>query len=102
LHKVSAQAETGRARKKLRRLVKGLAGKTKMVYFGVVKTLSIPLLDDGQSAAPRSSYEQWFASKVAASLADPRPATPHAQLIEQLRAGLRKGRARDCDQRKSR
>ena len=42
-------------------------------------------LPAGLTAAP-ATYDTWFRAKVQEALADPRPATPHAQVMQEARA----------------
>jgi DNA-damage-inducible protein J len=45
-------------------------------------------------AADPDAYDAWFRSKVQEALADPRPAIPHAQVMQEARALIDgKGRA---------
>ncbi|MBS0508021.1 MAG: antitoxin [Proteobacteria bacterium] len=43
-----------------------------------------PLVSEFESAEHEASYTAWLQAKVAASLADPRPAIPHDELMAEL------------------
>ena len=56
-----------------------------------------PIVSEFETAEQEASYDAWLKAKVAASLADPRPAIPHDvvmaemdALIEQIEAKQRK------------
>lgn len=53
-----------------------------------------PIVSEFETVEQEASYNEWLRAKVAASLADPRPAKPHDEvmaeidaLIEQIAAG---------------
>ena len=43
-----------------------------------------PIESEFDSTEDRDAYERWFQAKVKASLADHRPALPHAELMAEL------------------
>ncbi|MBS0502811.1 MAG: stability determinant [Proteobacteria bacterium] len=45
-----------------------------------------PIVSEFETPELAAAYEQWLRDKVAASLADPRPAIPHDQVIAEIRA----------------
>lgn len=54
-----------------------------------------PIVSEFETVEQEASYNEWLRAKVAASLADPRPAIPHDEvmaeidaLIEQIVAGI--------------
>jgi hypothetical protein len=63
-----------------------------------MNTVFDPRISEFQTAEQEASYTAWLRAKVAASLADPRPAIPHDEvmaemdaLISQIEAEQRKG-----------
>jgi len=59
-----------------------------------VATIDALLRDLDALAADPDAYDAWFRSKVQEALADPRPAIPHAQVMQEARALIDgKGRA---------
>lgn len=45
-----------------------------------------PLVSEFESAEQEASYTAWLQAKVAASLADPRPAIPHDEVMAKMDA----------------
>jgi len=45
-----------------------------------------PLVSEFETAEQEASYPEWLKAKVAASLADPRPNIPHAQVMAEVQA----------------
>ena len=45
-----------------------------------------PLVSEFESAEQEASYTAWLKTKVAASLADPRPAIPHDEVMAKMDA----------------
>jgi len=44
------------------------------------------------SADEQAAYDAWLKAKVAASLADERPTTPHGEVMKQMRALIERHR----------
>jgi hypothetical protein len=45
-------------------------------------------MDEPLSPEEQAAYDAWFRAKAAASLAGHRPGTPHAEVMQQIRAIL--------------
>ena len=45
-----------------------------------------PLVSEFETAEQEASYTAWLKAKVAASLADPRPAIPHDEVMAEMDA----------------
>ena len=45
-----------------------------------------PLVSEFETAEQEASYTAWLKAKVAASLADPRPAIPHDEVMAEMQA----------------
>lgn len=45
-----------------------------------------PLTSEFETTEQEASYTQWLRAKVAASLADPRPAIPHDEVMAEMDA----------------
>ena len=45
-----------------------------------------PLVSEFETAEQEASYTAWLKAKVAASLADPRPASPHDEVMAEMDA----------------
>ena len=45
-----------------------------------------PVVSEFQTEEQAASYGRWFRAKVQASLSDPRPATPHDQVMARMDA----------------
>ena len=45
-----------------------------------------PLVSEFETAEQEASYTAWLQSKVAASLADPRPPIPHDEVVAEMDA----------------
>lgn len=45
-----------------------------------------PIVSEFETEEQASSYDRWFRHKVEASLADPRPAVPHDQVMGEAAA----------------
>jgi hypothetical protein len=45
-----------------------------------------PLVSEFETAEQEASYTAWLRAKVAASLADPRPAIPHDEVMAEMDA----------------
>ena len=43
-----------------------------------------PLVSEFETTDQEASYTAWLQAKVAASLADPRPATPHDEVMAEM------------------
>ena len=53
-----------------------------------------PLISEFASQEEADSYDAWFRAKVQEALADPRPVTPHDQVMQEARSLIdRKRRA---------
>jgi hypothetical protein len=53
-----------------------------------------PLVSEFGSAEEEAAYNEWFKRKVEASLADPRPAIPHDQVMAEVRAIIEEAKRR--------
>ncbi|HGA5463302.1 TPA: antitoxin [Salmonella enterica subsp. diarizonae serovar 50:k:z35] len=60
-----------------------------------MNTALSPIVSEFETVEQEASYNEWLRAKVAASLADPRPAIPHDEvmaeidaLIDQIAAGI--------------
>lgn len=45
-----------------------------------------PIVSEFETDEQAASYDRWFRAKVTASLADPRPPTPHDQVMAEIDA----------------
>ncbi len=45
-----------------------------------------PLVSEFETVEQEASYTEWLRAKVAASLADPRPAVPHDEVMAEMDA----------------
>ncbi|AAZ37953.1 MULTISPECIES: type II toxin-antitoxin system RelB family antitoxin [Pseudomonas] len=45
-----------------------------------------PIVSEFETDEQAASYDRWFRAKVAASLADPRPAIPHDEVMAEIEA----------------
>lgn len=43
-----------------------------------------PIISEFDTDEQEASYDRWFRAKVAASLADPRPAIPHDEVMAEM------------------
>lgn len=51
-----------------------------------MSTALSPLVSEFETTEQEASYTEWLRAKVAASLADPRPATPHDEVMAEMDA----------------
>ncbi|MBS0492837.1 MAG: stability determinant [Proteobacteria bacterium] len=59
-----------------------------------MNTAFSPLVSEFESAEQEASYTAWLKAKVAASLADPRPAIPHDEVERRMAERLQRLRDR--------
>ncbi len=59
-----------------------------------MSTAFSPLVSEFESAEQEASYTAWLKAKVAASLADPRPAIPHDEVERRMAERLQRLRDR--------
>ncbi|RML37537.1 stability determinant [Pseudomonas savastanoi] len=45
-----------------------------------------PIVSEFETDEQAASYDRWFRAKVASSLADPRPAIPHDEVMAEIEA----------------
>lgn len=55
-----------------------------------------PIVSEFDTAEEAAAYEKWLAAKVAASIADPRPAVPHDEAMRRARAAIEKAASRSA------
>jgi len=53
-----------------------------------------PIVSEFETAEQEAAYTDWLKRKVAASLADPRPAVPHDEAMRRARAIIAKAKAK--------
>jgi len=51
-----------------------------------MSTVLSPIVSEFETAEQEASYTAWLQAKVAASLADPRPAIPHDEVMAEMDA----------------
>jgi len=51
-----------------------------------MSTALSPLVSEFETTEQEASYNEWLRAKVAASLADPRPAIPHDEVMAEMDA----------------
>lgn len=51
-----------------------------------MSTALSPLVSEFETTEQEASYTEWLRAKVAASLADPRPAIPHDEVMAEMDA----------------
>ncbi|GAB0719350.1 hypothetical protein NB16F79_23960 [Escherichia coli] len=49
-----------------------------------MSTVLSPIVSEFETIEQESSYNEWLRAKVAASLADPRPAIPHDEVMAKM------------------
>ncbi len=49
-------------------------------------TVLSPIVSEFETVEQEASYNEWLRAKVAASLADPRPAIPHDEVMAEIDA----------------
>jgi len=56
-----------------------------------------PIVSEFDTPEQEASYLEWLKSKVASSLADPRPAIPHDEVMARAQAIIDEARARQAE-----
>ena len=49
-----------------------------------MSTVLSPIISEFETIEQENSYNEWLRTKVAASLADPRPAIPHDEVMAEM------------------
>ncbi len=49
-----------------------------------MSTVPSPIISEFETIEQENSYNEWLRTKVAASLADPRPAIPHDEVMAEM------------------
>jgi hypothetical protein len=68
--------------------------KTKRFQGIAMNTALSPLVSEFETAEQEASYTAWLQAKIAASLADPRPAIPHDEVERRMAERLAQLRKR--------
>jgi hypothetical protein len=59
-----------------------------------MSTVLSPLVSEFETAEQEASYTAWLQAKTAASLADPRPAVPHDEVMAEMDALIAEAEAK--------
>jgi hypothetical protein len=68
-----------------------------VIGYGRAMNEHSPIVSEFDTPEEAAAYEKWLHEKVAASLADNRPAVPHDEVMAEMRAIIQaKGRSPEC------